>query len=90
MARPRRRAWHCLYPVAARKRRTHHRQPDAGSSNQKPSDWISVTMPQLNRSAEMKGHLIGRKLQRVTINGTAMAPAYITIVLQAQRGEVFR
>ena len=45
-----------------------------------PSDWISVTMPQTNRSAEIrKATSAGSSFSaRPTISGTAMAPAYIT------------
>ena len=46
----------------------------------KPSDWISVTRPQQNRSAEMsRATCSGPKPSaRPTIRGTATAPAYIT------------
>ena len=45
-----------------------------------PSDWISVAMPQQNRSAEISiATSCGPSLSaRPTISGTAMAPAYIT------------
>ena len=45
-----------------------------------PSDWISVTMPQQNRSAEISmATCSGLSLRaRPTISGTATAPAYIT------------
>ena len=46
----------------------------------KPSDWISVTRPQQNRSAEISSATCsGVSLSaRPTISGTATAPAYIT------------
>ena len=46
----------------------------------KPSDWIKVTMPQANRSAEISSVTCsGESLSALpTISGTAMAPAYIT------------
>ena len=46
----------------------------------KPSDWISVTRPQQNRSAEISSATCsGVSLSaRPTISGTAIAPAYIT------------
>ena len=45
-----------------------------------PSDWIRVTMPQQNRSAEISSATCsGLSLSaRPTISGTATAPAYIT------------
>ena len=45
-----------------------------------PSDWISVTRPQQNRSADISmATCSGLSLSaRPTISGTAMAPAYIT------------
>ena len=45
-----------------------------------PSDWISVTMPHANRSAEISSATCsGESLSaRPTISGTAIAPAYIT------------
>ena len=45
-----------------------------------PSDWISDTMPQANRSAEISSATCsGVSLSaRPTISGTAIAPAYIT------------
>ena len=45
-----------------------------------PSDWISVTMPQQNRSAEISmATCSGLSFRaRPTISGTATAPAYIT------------
>ena len=45
-----------------------------------PSDWISVTRPQQNRSAEISmATCSGLSLSaRPTISGTATAPAYIT------------
>ena len=45
-----------------------------------PRDWISVTMPQANRSAEISSATCsGVSLSaRPTISGTAIAPAYIT------------
>ena len=45
-----------------------------------PSDWISVTMPQTKRSAEISiATWSGERLSaRPTISGTATAPAYIT------------
>ena len=45
-----------------------------------PSDWISVAMPQQNRSAEISiATCSGLSLSaRPTISGTATAPAYIT------------
>ncbi len=46
----------------------------------KPSDWISVTRPQQNRSAEISRATCSglRPSARPTISGTATAPAYIT------------
>jgi hypothetical protein len=46
----------------------------------KPSDWISETRPQQNRSAEISmATCSGLSLSaRPTIRGTAIAPAYIT------------
>ena len=45
-----------------------------------PKDWISVTMPQTNRSAEIRKATSsgGSFSARPTISGTATAPAYIT------------
>ncbi|GGC00349.1 hypothetical protein GCM10011572_22940 [Pseudoduganella buxea] len=46
----------------------------------RPNDWIRVTMPQQNRSAEISIVTCsgGSFRARPTIRGTAMAPAYIT------------
>jgi hypothetical protein len=55
-----------------------------------PSDWISVTRPQQNRSAEISmATCSGLSLSaRPTMSGTATAPAYITVyVLQAKGGQ---
>ncbi len=45
-----------------------------------PSDWISVTMPQAKRSAEISSATCSGVSfsARPTISGTAIAPAYIT------------
>ena len=45
-----------------------------------PSDWISVTSPQQNRSAEIRNATSsgGSFSARPTISGTAIAPAYMT------------
>jgi len=46
----------------------------------RPRDWISVTMPQQNRSAEISMLTCsgGSLRARPTMSGTAMAPAYMT------------